>query len=504
MDSARHQRQGWKNSLDLAVLIIGLVVTFFSWQFIDRVLKSQQTFKEEGVVDEIAQWTKFHLDDYSKMLSGVNGLFNARVDVSRSEFDQYLKGAQIDEHYKGIYAFSYVTNVSDANALLFLDNLEDEIGDIDTVSLELAESSEHYIVDYLYLVKQGLPPASYGYDLKLDEDRASALEQARDTGKHVASKTVILRGPDKPGFILTSPIYKQGMEISTIDQRREAIQGWVNVAFQYDYLFDGILTRKQLENYDVHIFDENTIIYDSLGEHDDAGRHPVATKSVVLGDKQWKMEFFSNTSEVANFEKDLPGIVFVTGVFASLLLFSLMYTISSSTVRAENLVREMTGNLQLMKLAVDSSYSHVIITDNDGKITYANKSVERITGYSQAEMIGKTPRLWGGLMDKQFYQDMWHTIKDLGQAFTGEVRNRRKNGQEYIASITISPVKDDKNQLKGYVGVEEDVSDRKKYESNLEQQKAELERTNKLMVGRELKMAELKKENERLKGGEKV
>jgi PAS domain S-box-containing protein len=49
-------------------------------------------------------------------------------------------------------------------------------------------------------------------------------------------------------------------------------------------------------------------------------------------------------------------------------------------------------------MAVQNAFNHIIISDVDGKIIYANNAVERITGYSTKEIIGKTPRLWGGLM----------------------------------------------------------------------------------------------------------
>ena len=73
--------------------------------------------------------------------------------------------------------------------------------------------------------------------------------------------------------------------------------------------------------------------------------------------------------------------------------------------------RKLLDDIRIFKLAVENSFDHFIITDVDGKIVYANKAAENMTGYSLSEMKGKTPKHWGGLMDKDFYRNLWRSIK---------------------------------------------------------------------------------------------
>ncbi len=117
-----------------------------------------------------------------------------------------------------------------------------------------------------------------------------------------------------------------------------------------------------------------------------------------------------------------------------------------------------SSKVNVFKLAVKSAFNHIIITNIDGKIIFANSAAERITGYSKEEIIGSTPRLWGGQMPKGFYENMWHVIKDEGKPFQGELTNRRKNGILYIAKSIISPIFDDENKIIGFVGTEEDIT----------------------------------------------
>jgi PAS domain S-box-containing protein len=130
----------------------------------------------------------------------------------------------------------------------------------------------------------------------------------------------------------------------------------------------------------------------------------------------------------------------------------------SERKKFENQLEEANENLKKYKLAVDNTSDHVIITDSEGVIVYANKAAEKITGYKFEEMKGNTPRLWGGQMPLEFYKEMWKTIKYDKHSFVGEVTNRRKSGELYQAVMSISPILDDSGKLLYFVGIERDVT----------------------------------------------
>lgn len=119
---------------------------------------------------------------------------------------------------------------------------------------------------------------------------------------------------------------------------------------------------------------------------------------------------------------------------------------------------EYEENLIKFKLAVDNASEHIMITDENGVIVYANQAATKLTGYSLKEIIGARPSLWGGLMPREFYEKMWRTIKEERNVFIGEVTNKRKNGSSYIAELRISPVVDSKGSVKFFVGIERDIT----------------------------------------------
>lgn len=124
--------------------------------------------------------------------------------------------------------------------------------------------------------------------------------------------------------------------------------------------------------------------------------------------------------------------------------------ITARTMHEEDLIK--------FQLAVENTSDHIIITNPKGEIVFANKAAAKITGYDIEEMIGQKPKMWGGLMPREYYDGMWKTIRDEKKPFVGEITNRRKNGEEYVAAVSISPVLDKKKNISFFVGIERDIT----------------------------------------------
>jgi PAS domain S-box-containing protein len=114
------------------------------------------------------------------------------------------------------------------------------------------------------------------------------------------------------------------------------------------------------------------------------------------------------------------------------------------------------------KLAVESASDHIVITDANGIVIYANKAVENVTGYCPEEALGKKAgTMWSTPMPPEYYKNMWETIKTKKQTFQSEITNRKKNGQKYIASLTITPILDEQKNVIFFLGIERDISKEK-------------------------------------------
>jgi diguanylate cyclase (GGDEF)-like protein/PAS domain S-box-containing protein len=127
------------------------------------------------------------------------------------------------------------------------------------------------------------------------------------------------------------------------------------------------------------------------------------------------------------------------------------------------------SSLKMHKLlhATEQSAASVIITDPNGIIEFVNQAFSTITGYPQEEAVGmNTSMLSAGQTPAEVYEDMWNTII-AGGTWRGEMLNRRKNGELYWDSVTISPVRDERGKIVNFVAIQEDITARKAAEEKL-------------------------------------
>jgi diguanylate cyclase (GGDEF)-like protein/PAS domain S-box-containing protein len=134
-----------------------------------------------------------------------------------------------------------------------------------------------------------------------------------------------------------------------------------------------------------------------------------------------------------------------------------------AAIRRERLdlaLRERERRLSQLAAVVEQAGESIVITDLAGTITYVNPHFERASGYSAAEVIGKTPRiLKSGHQDVAFYRDLWNTITS-GQMWSGRLVNRRKDGTLYHEEATIVPVRGAAGEIVSYAAIKRDVTER--------------------------------------------
>ena len=111
----------------------------------------------------------------------------------------------------------------------------------------------------------------------------------------------------------------------------------------------------------------------------------------------------------------------------------------------------------------------ILISDRENRIIRVNKAFQRLSGYSEAEVIGETPAiLQSGKHDDAFYQHMFESLMSKG-TWEGEVWNRRKDGEVYPEWLSISTVHDHHGEISHYVATFKDISERKASERQIRQ-----------------------------------
>ncbi|MDH4448507.1 MAG: EAL domain-containing protein [Acidovorax sp.] len=123
---------------------------------------------------------------------------------------------------------------------------------------------------------------------------------------------------------------------------------------------------------------------------------------------------------------------------------------------------------RLAATVVDNTLEGVVVTDAQSRILSVNAAVTRMLGYTEAELLGKTPRVFqSGRHGPAFYDAMWDTLRQTGH-WKGEIWNRRKNGEVFPEHMSLSAVRDQAGEITHYVCMFTDVSEEKAQQQRLE------------------------------------
>ena len=147
--------------------------------------------------------------------------------------------------------------------------------------------------------------------------------------------------------------------------------------------------------------------------------------------------------------------------------------------------RRTEEELRKLSQAMEQSPSIVLITDKQGLIEYANPKFTEVTGYALNEVQGKNPRfLKSGETTSDEYSNLWQTVFAGGE-WRGEFHNRKKNGELYWESASISAIRNPQGEITHFLAVKEDITERKRLEQEVEERNRELVRSQALTtIGR--------------------
>lgn len=124
---------------------------------------------------------------------------------------------------------------------------------------------------------------------------------------------------------------------------------------------------------------------------------------------------------------------------------------------------------RLLATAIEYASESIFITTPEGVVEYANPAFERLSGFSSAEAIGKTPRiLKSGRHSATFYAQLWATLL-RGETWRGRLTNKRKNGSLYEKEVTISPVLNPAGEVEHFISISRDLTQEMELAAQLRQ-----------------------------------
>jgi diguanylate cyclase (GGDEF)-like protein/PAS domain S-box-containing protein len=129
--------------------------------------------------------------------------------------------------------------------------------------------------------------------------------------------------------------------------------------------------------------------------------------------------------------------------------------------------REQDDELRKAAVVFEASSDAIMVLDADGLVRMVNTAFTKMTGFTENDIIGKSPRLLrGNRKDENRYDAMWQTVLKKGH-WRGELWRRKKSGETYPEWTSVTAVKDSNDQVLEYVIIGSDMSDRKYAEDRI-------------------------------------
>ena len=144
------------------------------------------------------------------------------------------------------------------------------------------------------------------------------------------------------------------------------------------------------------------------------------------------------------------------------------------TIRDITRSRE-SGQAKLQSLALQAAANAIVITDSNGFVKWVNPAFTKLTGYDFEEIYDKgLGLLKSGHNSSKLYKQLWNTIL-AGKVWTGRMLNLKKNGTLYLEKQTITPVLSPGGDIRHFIAVKEDITEKDRFQTDLHQSKRLLE-----------------------------
>ncbi len=174
----------------------------------------------------------------------------------------------------------------------------------------------------------------------------------------------------------------------------------------------------------------------------------------------------NSTHVTTGLSASVLAIIISVVVFLGLLLALLV----PHLLRFKQMIAILRKNEEDLKVSAIAFQTHeaILVTDANTKIIRVNQAFTLITGYTEAEVLGKTPKiLSSGKHDTIFYSHFWESINSKGK-WSGEIWNRHKNGRIFAEWQTVSAVYDDNGNVTQYISFFSDITKYKLAEKKIE------------------------------------
>lgn len=360
--------QGMFPTVAFASLIIPLVVTLVAWKQLTYHTYDRARTQFENTVLENERAFTYRLDSFEQtLLSGV-GLFSGSADVTRSEWRAFASALRVGDRFPGVRGIGFVSMVPKVDIEKFLKQTRADGAPDFKIHPEGAD--EFMIIKYMEPEMPNLP--ALGMNIAADPVRVEPAWKAADTGEAIITPRIALLQDKKKraGFSMMLPFYQADAPLATVEQRRQALIGWISAPFNSD-AFMGGLSLAQGRDFDLAVYDkpqesDENLLYSTAPPR--ARPEFTLRKEVEVKQRKWYFVWRSTLAFERKSASNEPFIILISGLLFTGLFGLLLVMLGRRNETVERMVEMRTAELTER----EANLAHVI-----DKLTQSNAELER-------------------------------------------------------------------------------------------------------------------------------
>lgn len=481
--------------IPIAVLLIGLMLTFVAVRMVEQNRQNETNARFIALTNVLAKDIQRRITQPVYGIHGARGVYAVKPSVSRQEFRAYVESRNLPLEFPGVQGFGFAERVFRKDLDVFVAAQRHD-GEPGFAVQARPQANELYIVKFFHPGLKISEPL--GLDWGSDPVRDEAVGRAISTGQATLSKPIEpLSGRGHYYYLFIVPVFKNGLPTHTLQQREQAIQGFLfapivvadvmqdigdPVTSQADFaLFDDSLNTPQTALFITRPPPANALPTDPDG-HALAQHRYVAFRNIVVGGHVLKLETWSTPQfEALDNQVSNRIIILLGGTLLSLMLAVLIWLQITRREHAEAMARKMTVDIERLAQVVQHTSNIALITDPDMQITWVNDGFTQSYGYTLQEALGRKPSaLLGSGKNDPGTLDALNQAVAAGQGCHVEILNITKAGHEIWVDLDVQPSWDATGKLTGFLEIGLDITSRRLAREQLRKTNAFLDRAEKI------------------------
>ncbi len=342
----------------MLVLVISLTTWMFAYSQVTSEVRAGRIEWVHKQAADIRDDVNERFRDYKVGLNFGHQFVMASKDISREEWEMFYSEKSMDEYFPGVLGYGYVEHVEADELDGFVETMRAN-GAPEYAVKNLSDHDALVEGDPKYLIKYHEPASknreAWGLDVASTKKNRTVYDISRDTGERSVSDPIRLfqSGGDEWGLVFAEPIYRDGLPTDTIEQRREAIEGWVVSTIGLDRFFAAEWSD-DWDGFGIELYVNEEVgtklIYSTPLAQDAEGVKPSTFIPLDMGRISLLLRVVPVEGAGSLYASGNQLLVLVSGFLITALLTSIAWSITQTRAKAVALASSMTKTIRESEL----------------------------------------------------------------------------------------------------------------------------------------------------------